>query len=527
MKGEESRIELLAKLADETLRANALAAELESVRASASWRAMEYLRLHGRAAQKLSQIFRSIAIFILRLTPGYGLRKTVNPETLLLLRKKLEDSRLFDAQWYAKQYPDIRDDPAAHFLQTGHLANHDPGPLFQTEWYKKCNPDIAGANPLLHFLETGAGEGRQGWSMQRVLEVQRPFFKDVNRALAVLEQAERNIKFPTLSKQETIHVYASSRGNIFFRHIRDLLCRGLQQSGLTAQACDEHQTGDGDKIRTIIVAPHEFFYLGRGQKLKSGQNHRRAICVNTEQIQTPWFARAYPYLAQAEGVLDFNIQNAATLAQMGMPCRYLSPGFVAGDPVLGLQDILPDEPATRSFGPDILAPPPAREAPLKSRPIDLLFVGGLTPRRERFFARAASRLADKACVIHLTDMTRPVRDGGGIGMAPELFAGLSQRAKIQLNIHQGVLPYFEWHRMIMFGFWHRTAVVTETGFRTPDYVPGEDYFEEQLDKIPELLEWLLRSQDGAEKCEEVATRAFEKLRSGISMAQNIKKLLNV
>jgi hypothetical protein len=44
--------------------------------------------------------------------------------------------------------------PALHYLQRGGREGRAPGPHFNA--YMKANPDVAaaGANPLLHFLET-------------------------------------------------------------------------------------------------------------------------------------------------------------------------------------------------------------------------------------------------------------------------------------------------------------------------------------------------------------------------------------
>ncbi len=521
---ESERIrDLQTQLADEKLRAEALAAELDKIRALPSWQVVEALRLRGRRMKRLARLFRHVAVFFLRLMPGYGLRKPISPARLQALKSTLRDSRLFVADWYAKRHHLAHQDAEEHFLLEGG-AGADPGPLFDSNWYRQSNPDIGTVNPLVHFMETGAAEGRTGWSMQRALDVQRPYIRDPGAALDVLKEAGAAHPFVQFAPGARISVYASSQGNSFFSHLRGLLVRGLCEAGFDAVPADENSPGQADGSTPLIIAPHEFYYLGRGRKLRESPHVQNALYVNTEQLHTSWFARAWPYLARARGVLDFNVQGAAILALHGIPARFLSPGFVARDPVLTLQQTLPDEPATQSFGPAVLAPPPAREAPLSARPLDILFAGASTPRREQFFARAAARLAGKACAIHLTDMSRPITDGGGIGLSPRAYAGLSQRAKIQLNIHQGALPYFEWHRMILYGFWQRTAVVTETGFLTPDYTPGVDYFEADLEDIPDLLDWLLHSEDGAEHMEKTSTSAFEKLRAHSTMAHVLRRM---
>jgi glycosyltransferase involved in cell wall biosynthesis len=81
-------------------------------------------------------------------------------------------SRLFDADWYERTYPDSTAaglQPAVHFLTEGWRAGLDPGPQFSTRWYLEQNPNVwaSGINPLLHFLRGGAAEGRlprPGWT---------------------------------------------------------------------------------------------------------------------------------------------------------------------------------------------------------------------------------------------------------------------------------------------------------------------------------------------------------------------------
>ncbi|WP_150295297.1 glycosyltransferase [Sphingobium estronivorans] len=77
----------------------------------------------------------------------------------------VEQSPLFDAQWYREQYPEAGEsdrDAAWHYLTHGakHLLN--PGPRFSTRFYLHKYPDIAkaGINPLVHYEKFGRVEGR-------------------------------------------------------------------------------------------------------------------------------------------------------------------------------------------------------------------------------------------------------------------------------------------------------------------------------------------------------------------------------
>jgi lipopolysaccharide biosynthesis protein/GT2 family glycosyltransferase len=80
--------------------------------------------------------------------------------------QRIEASGLFDRTWYLEQYPDVRNtgmDPVLHYIEAGGEEGRDPSPLFDTRWYLAHYPDIAarGLNPLLHYLRHGAKEGRR------------------------------------------------------------------------------------------------------------------------------------------------------------------------------------------------------------------------------------------------------------------------------------------------------------------------------------------------------------------------------
>jgi len=78
----------------------------------------------------------------------------------------LNQSGLFDQQWYLSKYPDVAAagvDPTEHYLQIGATEGRNPSSKFDTVYYLQSNPDVAaaGVNPLLHYIQFGISEGRQ------------------------------------------------------------------------------------------------------------------------------------------------------------------------------------------------------------------------------------------------------------------------------------------------------------------------------------------------------------------------------
>ena len=80
-------------------------------------------------------------------------------------REVIEQSGLFDAEWYLQQCPDVATgdiDPIAHYLTQGAALGLSPGPAFSTSRYLAAHVDVAaaGMNPLVHYVRHGQREGR-------------------------------------------------------------------------------------------------------------------------------------------------------------------------------------------------------------------------------------------------------------------------------------------------------------------------------------------------------------------------------
>ena len=84
----------------------------------------------------------------------------------------IENSLLFDADWYKKTYGFGKYlDAANHYLKVGLKEDKNPSPFFSSADYLEKNPDVAkaGINPLLHFEKYGFKEGRYRAEIEKVL----------------------------------------------------------------------------------------------------------------------------------------------------------------------------------------------------------------------------------------------------------------------------------------------------------------------------------------------------------------------
>ena len=132
-------------------------------------------RLSGR----LNSISRRFAAPLRRLewlksTPLWILLKWTYWACSLQLVRRCKESReirliqksgLFDYQYYRERYHHVAVagmDPLLHFLETGAALKYNPNPLFHTAYYLERYPDVAqaGINPLAHYIRYGAAESR-------------------------------------------------------------------------------------------------------------------------------------------------------------------------------------------------------------------------------------------------------------------------------------------------------------------------------------------------------------------------------
>jgi len=79
--------------------------------------------------------------------------------------KTLQDSDLFDENWYLDHYPQVkkmRVDPLRYYLEFGGFKRQNPGPKFSSGQYLDNYPDVNAArvNPLFHYVAYGKNEGR-------------------------------------------------------------------------------------------------------------------------------------------------------------------------------------------------------------------------------------------------------------------------------------------------------------------------------------------------------------------------------
>jgi hypothetical protein len=323
----------------------------------------------------------------------------------------------------------------------------------------------------------------------------------------------------------TLHLYTSSLGNYFFHEIRDLIAAGLRQLGISVHLHDEnHGFADGDGWH-LVLAPHEFFYLGAGQSLGAGDLPANLILINTEQPSTQWFRRAADFFPHARGIWDIDYLSAQRLIHKGLKCRYLPLGYVPQFELFAKQRDLP-----LHYGTCFLDAPvrfrSRLDEPLSVRPIDVAFFGNTTYRREMFFADNAALFAKYRCYFYFSDGSQPLLEGRTTYMNTRSVVGLVQRSKIALNIHRDEDFYFESHRIVMHGIWQKALVISDPCSPAPPFRPGIDYVEAPLKEIPSLVRYYLSDPVGRREAQEIADQGYRTLSRDCQLVEVLRPLVS-
>ena len=121
-------------------------------------------RWHARAKAPADLYLAAAALARPFLAPKSLCRRDL-PVTHSDDRDLVQQSDWFDAAWYIRRYPDLQEvalDAFDHWWQRGAREGRDPGPRFSSSGYQWLyGQDLAGANPLLHFLTVGREAGRE------------------------------------------------------------------------------------------------------------------------------------------------------------------------------------------------------------------------------------------------------------------------------------------------------------------------------------------------------------------------------
>ena len=376
--------------------------------------------------------------------------------------------------------------------------------VFDAEDYLRRNQDVAAAevDPYAHFIQSGALEGRGRTDPENLARIMSGLTLFDYAVQAVPPDHRDDSDLPQLIEDvRHVGIFVSSHGNVFMDDLAEDLAADLRSTGVRVDVLDETSDIDARPLTCLFIAPHEFFTLGRGTEWVRDDVLCESFVFGTEQVQTSWFNLSLPFILMSRGVIDICPQTASLFERLAMATLHILPGarqrprkLTERDKRHSLFGVLPPA-AQRDIDP---------ASPFAARPLDISFFGTSSPRRDAFFARNAAFFADYECFNYCRRPGRgPIRGEGEDGALTRLAGHVAGHSKITLNIHREEFGYFEWHRMVRLGMCAGGLVVSDPCLPHPDFVANEHYLQENARHIPELLEWLLRTEDGAREAERV------------------------
>lgn len=398
--------------------------------------------------------------------------------------------------------------------------------VFDGEDYLHRNTEVAaaGVDPYSHFIQSGALEGR-GWvDPEELARVMSGFmlFDHAVHALPAVQENDANL--PALVADiRHIGIYVSSYGNVFMEEIAEDLAADLRSVGVAVDLLDENAPIGERPPVCLFVAPHEFFLLGRGPEWVRDDVFSTGFMFGTEQVQTTWFNLALPFILLSRGMLDICPQTANLFQRTDMAALHVLPGVRLQPHRLTERDR--QHPLFRVL-PEAAQSDPDPQRPFQERPIDIAFFGNSSPRRDQFFARNAAFLAEYETFNYCRRPDRgPILSTSDDGALTRLAGHVSGHSKVTLNIHREEFGYFEWHRMVRLGMCSGSLVVSDPCLPHPSFIANEHYLQEGTRRIPDLLEWLLTTEDGNREAERVRSNVDDLITNSFDRRHTMSQML--
>jgi GT2 family glycosyltransferase len=297
-----------------------------------------------------------------------------------------------------------------------------------------------------------------------------------------------------------VRIFVATAGNEFMLDIARAFHEGFTMAGATCDiAADRLPSHDAADVIQFVVAPHEYFPLFAAARLNNSQllaTLEAVHLINVEQPGSPWFELAWEYGRYAKGVFDINRQGVAELRRRGLPAHFAPLGYAS------------------SFAAPVC---PATE----DRPIDVLFMGHSSPRREEFFARHADFFSAVNCRILLVDVAKPRKSDTAGYASGSARTELVASSKIFLNVHSRERTYFEAHRALL-ALANRCLLVTEASRFTEPLQSQRDFAMASLDELPSVCKGYL---DDIPVLRQTAARGHALATTELTMARTCRAML--
>lgn len=269
---------------------------------------------------------------------------------------------------------------------------------------------------------------------------------------------------------ESVRLFTTSLGNQFMTEIAHIFAEGFRGNGVCTELLIDKLPSLSAEAVQIVVAPHEFYPLWLEKSLSTAEIidlTRSVYFLTVEQPGNSWFELSCRHAQYSKGILDINYQGFNEFQRRGISAIHAPLGY---DTCLE---------ASRSAA--------------QPKPIDLLFMGSRSARREAFLSQNASFLNQYNAHLVIARVDKP-----RLVSTPGFYSGsernrLLSQSKILINVHYGEQAYLEWHRVLL-AIANRCLVISETSEYIEPLVNGEHLIVTTLEDIPAKCKYYLEHE---------------------------------
>jgi GT2 family glycosyltransferase len=392
-------------------------------------------------------------------------------------------------------------------------------------------PDVPAARASGFLIETQLRSGRNQISIQVQDEQKRwrTFFSTVIKVLPLdlLEKAgfpnvrdhfadklqQRRIaksihlpRFESVSPMaerrqfqlRRVVIYGTLRSNLFIREVGELVAAGFAELGCETELLfDRLPERENNDALQIVLTPHEYynlFLLEQMPRKTARDLSANLVFLCTEQPATGWFEQNLRWSCYARAVADINLLGVESYRAHGIRAHHLP---------LGYHELLGHS-----------GEKPARE-------VDLFFLGSLTSRRERFFARHTDFFSQRNCHLRFVPLGFAKTELSRSYLPAAQRNALLASSKILLNVHYSDQRYFEWHRMLV-GLSNGCCIITENCAGYAPLIPNKHFVMVEHDGLIDACQYYL---DHPDECARIATAGAEFIRTELRQAAGCAALL--
>jgi glycosyltransferase involved in cell wall biosynthesis len=315
--------------------------------------------------------------------------------------------------------------------------------------------------------------------------------------LPASESAGRTTERPQFQARRVV-IYGTLRSNLFIREVGELVAAGFAELGCETELLfDRQPERENNDALQIVLTPHEYynlFLLEQVPRKTARELSANLVFLCTEQPATGWFEQNLRWSGYARAVADINPLGVKSYRAHGIRAHHLP---------LGYHELL------------------GHSGEKSAREIDLVFLGSLTSRRERFFARYTDFFSQRNCHLRFVPLGFAKTELSRSYLPVAQRNALLANSKILVNVHYSDQRYFEWHRMLV-GLANGCCIITENCAGYAPLIPNKHFVMVEHYALIDACQYYL---DHPDECARIATAGSEFIRTELRQATGCAALL--